>query len=65
MGAIVGDENKALTEIQAMSNEARGHIAHHMRNTAQTLISAIHTKDENMAKEAIRHMIEDLERMGC
>jgi hypothetical protein len=65
VGAIVGDESEAIAEIQALSDKAKGHIAHHVRNSIQGVISALYFDDKAAVEEGLRHIIEDLEKIGC
>ena len=65
MGADIGDETAAIEEIRALSQEARGYISHHLRNTLMNITCAITMGEYDLANEAIMHAVEDLKRIGC
>jgi len=65
MGADIGDETAEIAEIRALSDEARGHISHHLRNTLMNITCAIGAKRPDMVEGLVRHAVEDLERIGC
>lgn len=65
MGADVGDESRAIAEIQGLSDDAKGHISHHLRNSLQGVISALYMGDKEKVEEVLEHIVEDLKRWGC
>lgn len=65
MGADTRDESKEIAEIKALSFRARNYIAHHVRNGLQKVVSGNEVGRPDMVKNAVKHILQDLDRVGC
>jgi hypothetical protein len=65
MGAIIEDESRELEEIRGLSEAARNHIGHHLRNSLQAILLYARLGDMEGIKNGVDHMVNDLKRMGC
>ncbi len=65
MGADYEGQERGIEDLKAMSDEARQYLCHHLRNSLTAVLCGIQVEQFDLAEEAARHMIEDLERIGC
>lgn len=55
------EESAAIEELQGLSEEAKGWLAHHIRNELQKVL--LH--EFKHAEDAVHHIARDLRKIGC
>lgn len=65
MGADTRDESREIAEIGTLSIKARNYLSHHIRNGLQKVVSGTEAGRPDMVKNAVAHILHDLERVGC
>jgi hypothetical protein len=65
MGADYEGQERAIEELKNLSSEAKQYLSHHIRNGLNIVINGIQTKHFNLATYAARHIVADIERIGC
>ena len=64
MGADFPEQKEAVEEVRALSDDARGWLGHHMRNSLCAISILSNVGEMEKLKEAIEHMEEDLKMFG-
>ncbi|MBI5634893.1 MAG: hypothetical protein HZA15_15605 [Nitrospirae bacterium] len=64
MGANYRGQKKAISELNALSRDAKEFLNHHIANALNVVIVGIETEQLDMAKEAAWHIIDDLHMAG-
>jgi len=66
MGADILDDTHyaGIDAVKQLPREGKEYLAHHMRNSLQSIIFMIKSGDHDKIVEIVRHMIKDLERVG-
>jgi hypothetical protein len=65
MGADYPEQDKAISELKALSDNAKVFLSHHIRNSLAGVIGGIDTGKLDIAKVSAEHIVEDLEKIGC
>lgn len=64
MGNDYEDEEKAIAELSALSDEAKGWLNHHLGNSLSGILGyAQHGKHEKI-EQLVWHIVKDLEKAG-
>jgi hypothetical protein len=63
MGADFPEDIYALDELCSLSNDAKGYLAHHIRNSLTTIILGIECGKLTVALAAAEHIEEDLKKV--
>jgi len=64
MGAYFPEQEESVKRIRALSEEDRGWLGHHMRNSLCAIGILNKVGEKEKLKEAIEHMEADLEMFG-
>jgi hypothetical protein len=65
VGANYPGQEKAITELRALSPAAKEFLGHHIRNELTKIIGGIKVGKLQIADDAAWHIVEDLEKIGC
>lgn len=65
MGADYFEQEKAITELQGLSNDAKKYLSHHIRNSLALITFGIDQGKTDAAQKAVWHIVEDLKKIGC
>ena len=64
MGANFPGQEASVEEVRALSDEARGWLSHHMRNSLCAISILNKVGETEKLKEAVEHMEADLNMFG-
>lgn len=65
MGADYFGQERAIKELQGLSNEAKKYLSHHLRNSLNLIIFGGGQHKTKIVEEAVWHIVEDLKKIGC
>jgi hypothetical protein len=64
MGANYEGQERAIAELERLSPEAKRFLSHHLGNSLNIIIAGLEVGSIDLAKEAVWHIVEDLELAG-
>mgnify|MGYP001590793668 CR=1 FL=1 len=64
MGNNYAGQEKAIEELNALSNEAKAFLNHHIGNSLSVIIGAIKVGELELAEEAAWHIVDDMKTAG-
>ena len=64
MGADYPGQEKAITELSALSDEAKKFLNHHICNSLSAILLGIEVGNLKLAEESVWHIVSDLDIAG-